>query len=97
MIQVLVPNHVLEQLNTVNTPLRQIEGEQLDRAERAFPASQRNRVGDVGAQRPRITFQMAGAKQVADVWNNPVFASLDEEIVIERLDVFVNRAECVFD
>jgi hypothetical protein len=97
MIQVLVPDHVLEQLDTVNTPLGQVEGEQLNRAERAFPSSEGNRVGDVGAQRPRITFQMRGAEQVADVGNYPVFTSLDEEIVIKRLDVLVNRTECVFD
>src|SRR5689334_19711491 len=96
-IEVLVPDHVLEQLDTMNAPLRQVESEQLDRAERAFAPPQRDRVGNVGAQRPRIAFQMARAEQVAEVGNDPVVASLDEEIVIERFDVLVNRTERGFD
>src|SRR4051812_32220308 len=97
MIQVLVPNHVLQQLDAVNAPLGEVEREELDRAKGSLAPPQRDSIRHVRTQRPRISTQWTRAKEIADVWNRPIVAELNEEIVIQPFDVFVNETKRVLN
>ena len=74
----------------MRAPARQVVSKQLNRAERALATPQRDRVGDVGAQRPGIARKMTRAEKIADVRNYPVIRGLDKEIVIKLFNVLVN-------
>src|SRR5947199_205309 len=73
----------------MRAPARQVVSKQLNRAERALATPQRDRVGDVGAQRPGIARKMTRAEKIADVRNYPVIRALDNEIVIKLFNVLV--------
>ena len=85
-------------LHITNTLSRKKEPfEPLDAGQRTLAAAQREGVGHVGAQRPRVAAEVARAQQVADVGDDPVGARFDEVVVVERLDVLVDGAEDPFD
>ena len=93
VIEMLRPAEVLAQFDAAAGPAGQIDGEALDRAERALAPAQCDRVGHVGAQRARVALEVRRAEQVGEVGDDPVVAGVDEQIVVELRDVGVQRAE----
>ncbi len=74
------------------TSLRQL----LEHQRRALAAAIGDGVGDLGARRGdlrRHAVQRPVADQVADVGHHPVGAGLDELVVVELLDVLLERGE----
>src|SRR5262245_39035599 len=93
VVEVLQPDKVLSQFHAMNAPARPVEGQQLDGSQRALARSQTHGVGDVRTARGGGTGQRTDTQQIANVGYYPVVARLNEQVVIQRLDGFLDRAE----
>ncbi len=45
----------------------------------------------IGAQRPGVALEMRHAEQIADIGHHPVVAELDEMVVVQGVDMVVDR------
>ena len=93
VVERLRPSEILTQLDRTRGPTSEIGGQPLDDTQGAFAAAKDDCVRDIGAQCARLTLQVRCAEEISEVWDDPVIAGIDEEIVVERLDVPMDRPE----
>ena len=93
MIEMLVPDKTLEQLDGVHAPSRQDVSQQFDRAESSFSTPKSDRVRDICPYRPFLAGEMTRSEKIRNVWNYPIVAVFDKQIVIKRLDVLMHGRE----
>ena len=100
MIHVLRGGELLEELHRMRRPVGDVARQLLEHQRRALAAAIGDGVGDLGARRGdarRDAVQRPIADQIADIGRDPLGAGFDELVVVELLDVLLERGELARD
>ena len=100
MIHELRPPKQLEELDRARVPAGNIARQLFEDGSRPFTAPVTDRVGHLRARRQLVRpdgMERAITDQIADVWQNPRCASLDELVVVKLFEVFFENAGLLCD